>query len=652
MGASADNGATSAGIVRTGCPRDCPDVCGMLAHVADGRVTKVVGDPDHPVTRGFICAKCRGYETWIHHPERLTTPLVRDRKGGELRPADWDEALDRVAGRFAAIMAEHGGEAILPYSYLGHMGIVSSRFPDRLWNRMNTPRVGAEICAMAGAEAMLRLVGRVRGTEPQHLSRTRLYVAWGKHPKAPNVHLWSLIRDVPIKVVVDPFESDSARDADLHIRPRPGTDSMLVLGLMRVFLDNGWIDRDYIRRHTTGYESLAERVRGVSLDAVERVTGVPRDRVISLARLYHENRPGLLHIGVGLQRNVNGGEMVGAVAMLAALTGQIGVRGGGVLYANYDWRLNDISYGHLRSDGPRMYNMVKLGRYLTEDDHLKALYVYNQNPAATCPNQRLVRRGLAREDLFVVVHDLFLTDTARYADVVLPATSFAETRDLQLSYWHDYVQINNPAIPPLGGARSNRWVISELARRLGFDEPCFRQTDEDVIREALEGTGLDYEALTAGPVLWNDAERTSFDDGVFPTPSGRIELYPFDCTPCPDEGHPYRFITPKTMRLQGSQYGNMPDKLGDQATPWLYLHPDDAAREGITDGGPVRVWNGRGEVTLIARVSERVQPGLVVSYMVRWGDNANATTPDRGADLAGNSTFHSNYVSVAPVAAS
>lgn len=637
-------------IVKTVCPRDCPDVCGMLAHVRDGRVEKVVGDPEHPITRGYVCRKCRHYESWIHHPQRLTSPLIRDRKGGPLRPAEWDEALGLVAQRFTSIIGRHGGDAILPYSYLGHMGIVSSRFPDRLWNKMNTPRVGAEICAMAGAEAMLRLVGRVRGTEPQHLSRTRLYVAWGKNPKETNVHLWSLVRDIRPKVVVDPFESDTARDADLHIQPRPGTDSLLVLGLMRVFLDNGWIDTEYIRTHTTGYEALAERVRSVSLADVEQGTGVPAAQILELARLYHQNRPGLLHIGVGLQRNVNGGEMVGAVAMLAAITGQIGVRGGGVLYANYDWRLNDISYAHLRTDGPRMYNMVKLGRYLTEDDHLKALYVYNQNPAATCPNQSLVRRGLSRHDLFVVVHDLFLTDTAGFADVVLPATSFAETTDLQLSYWHDYVQVNNRAIPPVGEARSNHWVVREIARHMGYTEPCFQQTEEQVIREALAGTGLDYEALKAGPVLWNDAERTSFDDGVFPTPSGRIELYPVAYTPFPADRHRYRFITPKTARLQGSQYGNMPEKLGDQATPWLYIHPEDAAREGVADGAPVRLWNDRGAVDLVAGISERVQPGLVVSYMVRWGENANATTPDRGADLAGNSTFHSNYVSIRPVA--
>lgn len=635
-------------IVKTVCPRDCPDVCSMLAHVRDGRVEKVVGDPDHPVTQGFICTKCRNYENWIHHPDRLLHPLARKRKGAPLERVSWDEALDRVAGRFNETLQRHGGESILPYSYLGHMGIVASRFPDRLWNRMNTPRVGAEICAMAGAEAMIRVLGKVRGTEPQHLDKTALYVAWGKNPKETNVHLWSMIREVRPKIVVDPFASKTALDADLHIRPRPGTDSLLALGIMRVLIDNGWIDDAYIERHTTGFDDLAERARSVSIEEVERITGVPGAQVREFAHIYNEHRPGLIHIGVGLQRNVNGGEMVAAVSMLGALTGQIGTPGGGILYANYDWQLNDISYGRLRTDGPKMYNMIKLGEYLTDDDTIKALFVYNQNPAATCPNQNKVRAGLSRDDLFLAVHDLFLTDTAQMADVVLPATSFAEAMDLQLSYWHDWVQVNNPAIEPVGEARSNHWVIREIAQRLGFGEPCFEQSEEEVIREALAGTGLEFDELRRGPVLWNDPERTSFDDGRFLTPSGKIELYPVEYTPFEPGAHRYRFITPKTYRLQASQYANMPEKLGELKTAWAFIHPEDAAREGITDGQPVRIWNERGEVELDAKLSERVQPGLVVSYMVRWGANANATTPDFPADMAGNSTFHSNHVSLGP----
>lgn len=618
----------------------------MLAYVRNGRVEKVTGDPDHPVTQGFVCTKCRNYEDWIHHPERLLYPMARKHKGAPLERVSWDDALDRVAHRFRELLDQSGGEAILPYSYLGHMGIVASRFADRLWNQMNTPRVGAEICAMAGAEAMLRVVGKVRGTEPQHLEKTALYIAWGKNPKETNVHLWSMVRDVRTKIVVDPFASKTALDADLHIQPKPGTDSLLALGIMQVLIKNGWLDDGYIERHTEGFGELSKCARNVDLKEVAWVTGVSEDEIVEFARIYHEHRPGLIHIGVGLQRNVNGGEMVAAVCMLAALTGQIGTAGGGVLYANYDWHLNDISYSHLRTKGPKMYNMVKLGEYLTNDDTIKALFVYNQNPAATCPNQNLVRRGLSRDDLFLVVHDLFLTDTAQMADVVFPATSFAEAMDLQLSYWHDWVQVNNPAIEPLGEARSNHAVIGALAHHLGFRDTCFTQSEQEVICEALQGTGLEFEELMRGPVLWNNLERTSFDDHLFPTPSGKIELFPIECLQPVAGEHHYRFITPKTYRVQASQYGNMPTKLGELETAWIFVHPEDAARENIVDGQSVRVWNERGEVELTAKLSDRVQPGLVVSYMVRWGANANATTPDLPADMGGNSTFHSNYVSL------
>lgn len=620
----------------------------MLAHVEGGRVTKVVGDPEHPVTRGFICRKCQGYENWIHHPARLQYPLARKRKGAELERVSWDVALDRIAQRFSELEARYGGQAILPYSYLGHMGIVASRFPDRLWNRLGTARVGAEICAMAGAEATLRLLGKVRGTEPQHLDKTALYVAWGKNPKETNVHLWSMVKDIKTKVVIDPFASETALDADLHIRPKPGTDSFLALGIMKLLLDQEAVDYAFIQRHTTGFDTLASQALALPLSEVERITGVPISQLEAFTTLYREQRPGLIHIGVGLQRNSNGGEMVSAITMLAALAGQLGTPGGGVLYANYDWQLNDISYSWLRAGPPEFHNMIKLGECLTRDDGIKALFVYNQNPAVTSPNQNLVRQGLSREDLFVVVHDLFLTDTASFADVVLPATSFAESLDLQLSYWHDWVQVNNPAIPPQGESRSNHWVISALANRLGFDEPCFAQSEEEVIREALQGTGLDFDALREGPVHWNDASRTSFDDGCFPTPSGKIELTSLPGSLLDEETHRYRFITPKSFRLQGSQYGNMPDKLGELVDPAVFVHPEDAVREGIADGQLVRVWNGRGEVQLRARHSERTQPGLLVSYMVLWGPNANATTPDTPADMGGNSTFHSNYVSIFP----
>lgn len=632
-------------LVRSVCSKDCPDVCGMITHVEDGRVVKVVGDPDHPITRGFLCGRYQHYEEIVHHPDRLLHPLVRG-SDGALHRASWDSALDLIASRFTEIIERWGGEAILPYHYLAHLGIVSSRSADRLWNKMNTARVGLEICAMAGAEAVARIVGQIRGTEPHHLDKTQLYVAWGKNPKETNVHGWVLTKDIHPQIVVDPYRSDSALNADLYIQPRPATDSLLAIGIMRVLIEKDWLDHDFLDAHTTGFDDLRARVMATELDEVEQVTGVPRVQIHEFAHLYNAHRPGLIHLGVGLQRNANGGEMIGNICMLAALTGQIGVPGGGALYANFEWPLNDISYSELRTDGPDLHNMVKLGSDLTETDRIKALYVYNSNPAATSPNQNLVRAGLAREDLFVVVHDLFVSDTAQLADVVLPACTFAESADLHLSYWHDYVRINTPAIAPVGEARSNHWVFSHIGQRMGYEEECFRQSEDDVIAEALEGTGLDSDQLRREAVLWGDPAKTSFEGGHFPTPSGRLDMLVPQFTPHDDAEHPYRLITPKTRHLQGSQVFNVERKWGALKTPWLFIHPQDAERHGVADGDTVRVWNSRGEVELTARRSDRVQPGLLVSYMVRWGPNANATTPDDAADMGGNSTFHTNFVSV------
>ncbi len=632
--------------VKTVCPRDCPDVCGMRAHVQDGRLTRVTGDPDHPITRGFLCGRFQHYEDLVYHPDRVLHPLARSDKTKPLRRVSWETALDEIAGRLEAVQARTGGSGILPYHYLGHQGIVSTRFPDRLWNKLNTARVGAEICAVAGAEAVLRVMGRIRGTEPRHYDKTRLVLAWGKNPKETNMHGWLMIKDIHPLIVIDPFRSDSAAAADVYVQPRPGSDSMLAIGLMRVLIEERRTADDFLATRTVGFEALRRRVMSVPLSSVSAATGVSIEQIRQVAHLYADHRPGLIQIGVGLQRNSNGGEMVATICMLGALTGQVGTPGGGVLYANYDWQLADISHGELRTDGPVMHNMVRLGSDLTETAEIEALYVYNSNPAATTPNQTLVRRGMARENLFVAVHDLFMTDTAQLANVVLPACTFAECTDLQLSYWHDYVAVNNQAIAPVGESRSNHWVIGALARRLGYTEDVFVQTEGQVIEEALRGTGLELAELRDGPVLWGTRDRTSFDDGRFPTPSGRLELFAPTYSPKTDGAHPYRFLTPKTHHLQGSQCFNLPRKFAAVKTPWLYVHPADASREGLATGDRVRVWNERGAVSLVANVSTRTQPGVVVSHMVRWGENANATTTDEPADLGGNSTFHSTYVSV------
>lgn len=625
------------------CPRDCPDVCGMVATVEDGVVTKVQGDPDHPITRGYLCGRFQHYEELIHHPDRLTRPLLRASKHDPFQEVTWDNALDAIATRFQAILDERGGEAILPYRYLGNLGIVSTFYADRLWNRMGTARVGHEICAVAGAEALVRMYGRERGTEPQHLHHTKLLIAWGKNPKGTAVHAWvNDLRHVRPRIVIDPFESETAADADLHLKLKPGTDSMLAIGLLRTLIEHDWVDHDFIARRTNGYEQMRARVLQFSLDEVERTTGIDKGTIEEVARLYHEHRPGLIHVGQGLQRNLNGGEIVSAICMLGAVAGQVGTAGGGVFYANHEWNHADITRPELRVGGTRQLNMNQLGRWLTEDDSIQALYVYNSNPAVTTPHQTLVRQGMARDDLFVVVHDLFLTDSAELANVVLPATSFAEHMELHYSHWTDYVQVNTPVIAPLAEARSNFATFQAIAHRMGYDDEAFQQTEEEVIAEALEGTGLDLEACKRGPQSTLDPTRTSFDDGTFPTTSGRIELLEPTYTPHGDERYPLRLLSPKSALMHGSQGANLPSTQRRLREPFVFIHPADAA--GIADGTRVRVHNDRGAAELTARVSERTQPGVLISYNGRGA--LNALTSDALADLGGQSTFQSTWVDV------
>ena len=636
-------------IVKSVCPKDCPDSCGMLSYVEDGRITRVSGDPAHPITQGFLCGRYQHYEEVIYHPERLLYPLYRADKSAEFQRISWNEALQILADKFHEIITEHGGAAILPYHYLANMGFVSSRSGDRLWNKLNTSRVGLEICAMAGAEAVIRIFGAIRGTEPQHLDKTRCYVAWGKNPKATNIHSYVLTKDIHPNIVVDPYRSESAKSADLHIQPRPATDPVLAMALMRILFERGWADLEFLAAHTTGFDAVRARMMQTSLTEASSICDVPRARIEEFAELYARNTPSLIHIGVGLQRNSNGGEMVAALATLAAIAGQVGVPGGGALYANFDWPMGDISEPDLRSEDANFYNMIKLGEDLTSDDAIQALYVFNSNPAATAPNQNKVHAGLARDDLFVTVHDIFMSDTAQRANLVLPACTQAEQWDVHRSYWHDYAQINRPAIAPLGEARPNHWVFGHIAQMMGFEESCFRETEEDTLRSLLVGTELDFDALAAGPVPCQPVEETSFAERRFPTSSGKLELITPSYTPAAVDGdHRYRFITPKSRHLQSSQLFNVARKQAGVREPILYMHPEDGAFEGIVDGAPVRVWNGRGEVALVARLSTDVQPGLVSSYMVRWGPNANATTPDTPADMGGNSTFHTNFVSVEP----
>ncbi len=628
-------------IVRSVCPRDCYDTCSILTHVEGGRVVKAGGDPEDPITRGYLCVKCNHYLDILYHKERILYPLKRE--GDAFVRVSWDAALMEITDRFKAIMREDGGRAILPFSYGGDYSIVGRRFAERLWHKMNTSQLEATICISAGEAALKGIYGTCLGMDPLQYKESRLFIAWGLNQRETNLHGFNLTKDIHPYIVIDPVRTSTADNADLYLQVRPGTDSALAIGVMRVLIEEDLVDREFIERYTKGYDALEERVLSHSLPEISKITQIPQGRIEDLAHLYTEHRPGAVHIGWGIQRNSNGGEMVSAIALLPALTGQIGVPGGGFLYYNFGYYgLKDISYRHLRTEEGYTINMNQLGRELTSSDRVRGLYVYNANPAAVCPNVGLVRRGLEREDLFVVVHDLFMTDTARYADFVLPACTFFEREDLNLSYYHLFAKVNNRAIEPVGESKSNMEVFCLLAGYMGYTEGCFQQSEEEVMKEALEGTGLRLEELVERAVHCKGGEYTAFADGKFPTPSGRIELVPPTYTPVEGEG--YRLLTPRTKFLLNSQWWNveaMAKRLGDK----VLMNPQDGEREGIKDGDLLRIYNGRGSFRSSAVLSERIPPGILVTYM-RWGENANLTTPDDLADMGHGSVFNTNFVSV------
>jgi anaerobic selenocysteine-containing dehydrogenase len=628
-------------IVRSVCPKDCYDTCALLTHVKGGKVVKVEGDPEHPITRGFLCVKGYHHLDLLYHPERVLFPLKR--VGDRFEKVSWDEALREITDRFKAICEEHGGRAILPFSYGGDYSIVGRWFAERLWHKMNASQLEATICISAGEAALKEIYGTCLGMDPLQLRESKLFIAWGFNPRETNLHGFRLTREIHPYIVIDPVRTSTAEAADLYLQVRAGTDSALAMGVMRVLIEEGLVDRDFIEAHTEGYEALERRVLSYRLANISQITQVPETLIEELAHLYSEHRPGALHIGWGIQRNRNGGEMVSAISMLPALTGQIGVPGGGLLYYNFGYYgLKDISYRHLRTEEGYTINMNQIGKELASSDRIRALYVYNANPAAVCPNVGLVRKGLEREDLFVVVHDLFLTDTARYADFVLPACTFFEREDLNLSYYHLFAKVNHKAIDPLGESKSNREVFRLLAEYMGYTEACFRQTAEEVMREALEGTGMRLEELQERAVHCKGREYTAFGDRKFSTPSGRIELAVPTYTP--QEGEGYRLLTPRTRFLLNSQWGNV-EAMKRWRNEGVLMHPEDGERDGVREGDLLRISNERGSFRSRAVLSDRVPPGVLVAYM-RWGENANLTTPDDLADLGHGSTFNTNYVKI------
>jgi anaerobic selenocysteine-containing dehydrogenase len=667
------------------CALDCPDACAVLVTVEDGRATQLRGDPRHPVTRGFLCAKVARYLDRVYHQDRLLYPLRRTGRKGEGRFArvSWDEALEEIASRLRAIAAEWGPEAILPYSYGGSMGYLQGSGMDRrFFHRLGASRLDRTICSAAGGAALTQSLGLRVGTEPERFRDARLILAWGANVMGTNVHLWPFIVEARRQgarfYTIDPRRNRTGELADRHYFLHPGSDAALAFGLMHVIFAEGLEDRDYLARHTTGLEPLRERVRAYPPARVEALTGIPREDVAALAREYATTRPAVIRLNYGVQRSERGGLAVRAISLLPAVTGSWRDAGGGLqLTTSGAFQINrdalerpDLQMTALGRPA-RLINMSTLGSALTRLDNppVKALVVYCSNPAAIAPAQNAVRRGLAREDLFTVVLEQFQTDTADYADFLLPATTFLEHSDAYFAYGHYYLQMARPALAPPGEAKSNVEVFRLLAQKMGFDEPCFAESEEEMIRGLLASghpffEGVSFERLAGEHWVRLNISPPGepfrpFAEGGFATADGKCNLDVPDYAP-PEESRlgasalrarfPLELISPKNDHSMNSTFGNRPEV--DRETSRLEMSPEDAAARGIADGDAVRVFNDRGVCLLTAAVNGRVRRGVVSAPAVRQprrapgGSNVNALVSERLTDLGGGPTFYSCLVEV------
>ena len=705
----------------------------MLITVEDGRATRIEGDPEHPVTRGFLCAKVAKYLDRVYSPDRVLYPMRRiapkgpqaaktSRGSGESRLSgtwqriSWDEALDSIALRLQNIAREFGPEAILPYSYGGTLGVLNNASMDRrFFHRLGASQLNRTICASTGGEALVSVLGRKLGTDPEHFRHSRYIIAWGANIHGNNVHLWPFIEEARRNgaklVVIDPYRTRTAKCADWYLPIVPGTDAALALGMMNIIIAEGLYDAEYVARHTFGFDQLRERVREYTPERVSRWTGIAAEDIVKLAREYATSRPAVIRVNYGVQRSERGGMAVRSITMLPCITGSWKELGGGLQLslsgAVKNLNRDALEMPELMRRSPlgrpaRTLNMSLLGSALNQvsDPPVKAMLVYNSNPAAVAPDHNNVIRGLLRPDLLTVVHEQFFTDTTDYADLVLPATTFFEHKELQTSYGHYYLQISDQAIAPLGEAKSNVEFFRELALRMGFSEPCFRESVDDLIDQALISSDPVLQGITrprlerehwarlplpnsgAPEVAAGSSEHASknqapagaplpFAEG-FATPAGKallrndslvqLGLDPVASFTPPEESRhneserkfPLEMLARKADNFLNTTFCNVESLQPMEAATRevLEISGPDAEARGIRQGDRVRVWNHRGSLVLTARVNGAVQPG-VVSARLGWAklspnaSNVNVLTSERLTDMGEGPTFYSCLVEVA-----
>ncbi len=666
-------------VIRTVCAHDCPDMCSILAHVDGGRLLRVEGDPSHPVTDGFLCAKVSREPELVHSRDRVLTPLRRTgpKGAGQFTPVSWETALDEIVTRWQAVIRTDGPLAILGYCYSAHQGQINRWLPMALFHVLGTTRLLPDtVCDSAADAGWAAAVGAIGGADPESVADADLVLAWGTDLVTTNVHFWAAVEarrkaGVPL-IVVDPRRSRTAAKADWHLPIRIDSDAALALGLMHVLVRDGLADLGYLARETVGFARLEEEVLPRFDPArVAAITGLGAADVERLAHRYGEAGAPFIRLGAGMSRSANGGQAVRAVALLPGVTGAYARKGGGALLltaAEFEW-----DYAALRRpSGPaetRLVNHNRLGDALLRmtDPPIRALFVAANNPAVTCPDAGAVCRGLGREDLFTVVHDPFLTDTARYADLVLPATTYLETEDILRAYGTYYLQFLTQAVPPQGQAWSNHRLAQELARRLGVTDPIFSMTTDELVALLFRGaTGavarIDPATVrTAGPIK---LERSPGQR--FPTPSGKLEFYseslaaqglpampdwqPDEGTPA-DRRWPLRLLTAPGYFQSHTAFSGNAFLRGREGAPRCVLHPTEAARRGLVDGEPVELRNDRGVVAAVLRVSDEVGPGTVLVPGQRPAGETglgtiNFLTSDRYSDLGEGATYQSTRLDV------
>lgn len=676
------------------CPRNCHDTCTLISHIRDGKIVRVTGDPSNPVTAGAPCVKGLTYPQYVYAKERVLHPLKRVGKKGEgkWKQITWQEAYAEIAGRLKSIIDNYGPEAILPYSYSGTLSLVNNTAgPERFFNKIGASNLERSICSSAGKAALALMYGDFASFDPvKYYPKTKLFISWGINHTATNVHGIKFINQARANgakyIEINPVRTPTASQADLFIQPIPGTDAVLALGLANQLITTGAIDQEFIDKYTVGYEELKKLASEYPLERVSRETGVSEEEIKKLAHAYASIKPSIIRIGYGIQRHTNGGDMVRAIGALPTLVGQVGKPGGGWFYINGGYAPFDsakASGKHLRKGTARTLSINQLGLALTGDlpetkkKPVKALIVYNSNPMNVTPNTEKVRKGLMREDLFIVVLDPMMTDTADLADIVLPASTSFEYTDVQSDYFGPYVRYNEKAIEPLGESKPNREIFFTLAKTMGFSDPEFDESEEEIIRKCVQWDlprmkGCTFERLVKEHWFKMDIPDP-FLNHKFKTPSGKIEFAsevavkkwnaprvlslkrPVESAwenPKLAKKYSFTLLTPAHAKMLNSQWNNVKYIRNDFKEVVVLINPKDAKTLGIADHDLVKVKNDRGQVLARASISTETRPGVLVSWKNQWiklnehASTINMLTPDYLSDMGLNSTFHSNLVTI------